>query len=89
LTEAHAPAPQGLTPQQAADRLRTEGPNELPRPGLRSFGRIVVDVIREPMFGLLLAAGAIYLLLGDLAEALLLLAFASISVAIAIVRCAT
>ncbi len=86
MTEAHAPAPQGLTPQQAADRLRTEGPNELPRPGLRSFGRIVVDVIREPMFGLLLAAGAIYLLLGDLAEALLLLAFASISVAIAIVQ---
>jgi Ca2+-transporting ATPase len=86
LTSPHDPARQGLTPEQAADRLRTEGPNELPRSGVRTLGRIVVDVIREPMFGLLLAAGAIYLLLGDLGEALLLLAFASISVAIAIVQ---
>ncbi len=76
----------GLTPEQAADRLRTEGPNELPRPGVRTFWRVVVDVIREPMFGLLLAAGGIYLVLGDLAEALLLLAFASISVGIAIIQ---
>ncbi len=76
----------GLTPAQAAERLRTEGPNELPRTGVRSLGRIVVDVVREPMFGLLLAAGAIYLLLGDLAEALVLMAFASISVAIAVVQ---
>ncbi|MFO1078959.1 MAG: cation-translocating P-type ATPase [Burkholderiaceae bacterium] len=86
MTSPHDPAHQGLTPEQAADRLRTEGPNELPRPGVRTLGRIVIDVIREPMFGLLLAAGAIYLLLGDLGEALLLLAFASISVAIAIVQ---
>ncbi|MCD6734421.1 MAG: cation-translocating P-type ATPase [Burkholderiaceae bacterium] len=76
----------GLTPAQAAERLRIDGPNELPRPGVRSLGRIVVDVVREPMFGLLLAAGAVYLLLGDLAEALLLVAFASISVAIAVVQ---
>ncbi|MBX3591661.1 MAG: cation-translocating P-type ATPase [Burkholderiaceae bacterium] len=86
MTSPQDPARQGLTPEQAAERLRTEGPNELPRPGVRTLGRIVVDVIREPMFGLLLAAGAIYLLLGDLGEALLLLAFASISVAIAIIQ---
>ncbi len=77
---------EGLTPAQAATRLCTEGPNELPRPGVRSLGRIVADVVREPMFGMLLAAGAVYLLLGDLAEALLLVAFASISVAIAVVQ---
>jgi magnesium-transporting ATPase (P-type) len=38
------------------------------------------------MFGLLIASGAIYFLLGDLQEALLLLAFATISVGIAIVQ---
>jgi len=86
LTPDHDPARAGLTAAQAAERLRTEGPNELPRAGVRTLGRIVVDVVREPMFGLLLAAGAIYLVLGDLAEALLLLAFASISVGIAIVQ---
>jgi len=80
------PGRTGLAPAQAAERLRIDGPNELPRPGVRSLGRIVLDVVREPMFGLLLGAGAVYLLLGDLAEALLLVVFASISVAIAVVQ---
>ena len=86
LPTFHESIRDGLTPGQAAERLRADGPNELPRTGTRTLARIVVDVVREPMFGLLLAAGAIYLVLGDLAEALLLLAFASISVAIAIVQ---
>ncbi|RPH66212.1 MAG: ATPase, partial [Burkholderiales bacterium] len=77
---------EGLSPAQAAERFAAEGPNELPRAGARPLGRIALGVIREPMFGLLLAAGAIYLLLGDLAEALLLMAFASISIGIAIVQ---
>jgi Ca2+-transporting ATPase len=47
---------------------------------------VAFDVVREPMFGMLLAAGAIYFVLGDLAEAALLLAFASLSVGIAIVQ---
>ncbi len=38
------------------------------------------------MFALLLGAGAIYLLLGDTVEALLLLAFASLSVVIAVIQ---
>ena len=38
------------------------------------------------MFALLLAAGTIYLVLGDLAEAMMLLAFATLSVTIAIVQ---
>jgi Ca2+-transporting ATPase len=48
--------------------------------------RLVADVVREPMFGLLLAAGGLYAALGDLTEALVLLAFACLSVAIAIVQ---
>lgn len=80
------PAPAGLPQREAERRLRVEGCNELPRPDRRSLPRIVLEVLREPMFGLLLAAGVIYLLLGSLEEALLLLAFATISVAIAIVQ---
>ncbi len=38
------------------------------------------------MFALLPAAGTIYLVLGDLAEAMMLLAFATLSVTIAIVQ---
>ena len=78
--------PQGLSESEAAARLRAEGANELPRAGHRTLLRIVIDVFREPMFGLLVGAGVIYLLLGDLTEALLLLAFATISVAITIVQ---
>jgi P-type Ca2+ transporter type 2C len=76
----------GLSQGEAAARLRSEGPNELPRAGHRTIPRIVADVFREPMFALLVGAGIVYLLLGDLAEALLLLVFATISVVITIVQ---
>ena len=76
----------GLTEAEAAARLARVGPNELPRAGQRRFLRIVRDVVLEPMFGLLLASGLIYLLLGDRVEALILLLFASLSVAIAILQ---
>lgn len=77
---------QGLSRAEAAARLAREGYNELPRAPKRSFARIVREVLREPMFQLLLAACVVYLLLGDLAEALLLLGFASGSVIISIVQ---
>ena len=76
----------GLTASKAAERLRQEGPNELPRSGRRNLPRILRDVLAEPMFALLLGAGVIYLMLGDRLEALLLLIFASLSVAIAVIQ---
>ncbi len=76
----------GLTQADARARLRDEGFNELPVGDGRGILRIVVDVLREPMFSLLLAAGAIYLLLGDLGEAIVLLAFATLSVLITVVQ---
>lgn len=69
-----APEPrQGLSPDEAARRLRAEGPNELTRARNRSLRDIVLEVLREPMFMLLVAGGLIYLLLGDVHEALVLL----------------
>ena len=76
----------GLSTVEAKARLEAEGPNELPREGARPLFAIAFEVIREPMFGLLLAAGGIYLVLGDRVEAGLLLGFASLSVAITIVQ---
>ncbi len=86
LTNPLPAAAQGLSEIDAAARLEAEGPNELPRPDRRTALRILLDVVREPMFALLLGAGAIYLLLGDLAEALILLIFATASVSIAVVQ---
>jgi len=76
----------GLSQEDAQARLRAEGFNELPAGDGRGILRIVADVLREPMFSLLLAAGAIYLVLGDLGEAIVLLAFATLSVLITVVQ---
>src|SRR5215472_4892656 len=76
----------GLSEREAGARLKAEGPNTLPAADRRSFGRIILEVLREPMFALLLAAAVIYLILGDLTEAVVLAVFASTSVLIAVVQ---
>src|SRR5947209_19950350 len=65
----------GISQAEAVERLKLEGANELPSSKPRTICEIAWGVVREPMFVLLLAAGGIYLGLGDLQEALLLLTF--------------
>jgi Ca2+-transporting ATPase len=65
----------GLSEEEAAARLKEEGYNELPSSKRRSAFAIAVEVVREPMFLLLIAGGAIYLMLGDVREAMMLLGF--------------
>ena len=65
----------GLTTREAERIFGEEGPNELPSSKQRGSLRIALDVMREPMFLLLVACGAIYLVVGDMQEALMLLAF--------------
>lgn len=65
----------GLSGEEARTRLVTEGYNELPSSRNRSIWSIAYEVLREPMFLLLVACGGIYLLLGDVHEALMLLGF--------------
>ncbi|MYN44834.1 HAD-IC family P-type ATPase [Pseudoduganella sp. FT93W] len=74
-------AASGLSSAAARQRLQTLGPNELPVSRPRSNARLLRDVVAEPMFLLLVACGAIYLLLGDPDEALMLLGFVAIVVA--------
>ena len=63
----------GLTAAQAAQRLAEDGPNALPGDQRRTLLGIARETLREPMFLLLLAAGLLYLVLGDLQEGLILL----------------
>jgi P-type Ca2+ transporter type 2C len=63
----------GLSEQEAAARLRTEGANELPSTKPRGLLAIAWEVIREPMLLLLVGAGAIYLFLGELRDSIVLL----------------
>ena len=75
ITDSDARRFSGLTEAEAADRLRKDGPNELPSAGKRGVLRIAFEVLREPMFLLLLASGVIYLVLGEPRDALMLLGF--------------
>ena len=65
----------GLSEAEVAARLQQHGYNELPSSKGRSIFATAWDVVREPMFLLLLACGTIYLLLGDVQEAVMLLGF--------------
>jgi Ca2+-transporting ATPase len=65
----------GLTSQQAQDKLKTEGYNELPSSKPQSIFQIALGVVKEPMFVLLVACGSLYLLLGDIQEGLMLMSF--------------
>lgn len=86
-----APAPvddrrTGLSDEQVRERQARYGPNEIPHRDERSLARIIGEVLREPMLALLLAAGFVYLLLGDRLEAAILLLFATFSVAISVIQ---
>lgn len=63
----------GLTAAQAAQHQREDGPNTLPGDQRRTLKSIARETLRDPMFMLLLAAGSLYLLLGDLHEGFVLL----------------
>jgi len=78
--------PSGLTEEEAARRLAREGPNELPASKKRGPFRIALEVVKEPMFLLLIACGSLYLLLGDIGEAFLLLGFVFVIVGITFVQ---
>jgi Ca2+-transporting ATPase len=65
---------EGLTSAEAAARLAADGPNALPSPERRGTLALALSVAREPMFLLLAAATAVYLIVGDLHEALVLAA---------------
>ncbi len=78
--------PTGLDEQEAARRLQADGYNELPRQGRRGIPRILLDVVRDPMLAMLLGAGFIYMVLGDKQEAMILVAFAGLSILITVVQ---
>lgn len=63
----------GLSSAEAAQRIKTLGFNELPTSHSKNILLIALEVIKEPMFILLISCGSLYLLLGDYTEGLILL----------------
>ncbi|MEJ2696873.1 MAG: cation-translocating P-type ATPase [Candidatus Sulfobium sp.] len=72
----------GISDAEAAARLKTGGYNEIPSARKRSVLEIAAEVVREPMFLLLIAGGTIYFFLGDIREAAMLLFFVFVVMAI-------
>ena len=76
----------GLTSAEASARFAADGPNELAKASRRSALRIVGEVLREPMLALLLLGGLAYLAIGDLTDAIILLAFATFSIVLTVIQ---
>ena len=72
----------GLTDGEVRERLATEGYNELPASKQKTFFHILLNVLREPMFLMLIACGMLYMLLGDHEEALMLIGFVVVIIGI-------
>ena len=83
---AGEPAGRGLSAAEAAGRLAADGPNLLPGAQSRNTFAIALEVLREPMFLLLVASSGIYLILGDLSEALVLAASIVVVMVITVVQ---
>jgi Ca2+-transporting ATPase len=74
----------GLSSAVAAERIKTEGYNELPEQKNHGIIGIVLEVVREPMFILLVASGLIYFFLGDVSEGIMLMSFVFVIIVITI-----
>lgn len=74
----------GLSSAAAAARLARDGPNELSPSRRGTTWPMVIRLVREPMFLLLMLAGLVYLMVGDAADAFLLLGFVAMTMSITI-----
>ncbi len=63
----------GLTSIEAKAKLAANGFNELPSAKPKTIWRIALEVIKEPMFLLLVGCGTLYMVLGDYQEGFVLL----------------
>jgi Ca2+-transporting ATPase len=86
MTAEPAPDPEGLTSDEAAERLSADGPNDIATSSRRTLAAHALALAAEPMSLLLLACGGVYLLLGDRQESLMLLGFVVFILGITLVQ---
>src|SRR5512142_107602 len=76
----------GLSAEESRRRLEADGPNELPTQKKKGLARAALEVAREPMFLMLIAAGGLYLTMGEPADAAMLLGFVLVVMGITLVQ---
>ncbi len=74
----------GISEQEARQRLEQFGPNELKDGTDRSFFKIVLDALCEPMLLILIGIGTIYLILGEIEEVFSLITFLFLIISITV-----
>ncbi|MBF0158504.1 MAG: cation-translocating P-type ATPase [Magnetococcales bacterium] len=78
----------GLSEKEAAARLQAEGANELPSSRGHNLLEIILEVMKEPMFLMLVACGGVYFLMGreHWGDAFMLLGFVVLIIGITVVQ---
>ncbi|MBU6153151.1 MAG: cation-translocating P-type ATPase [Bdellovibrionales bacterium] len=76
----------GISEFTAQKRLEEEGQNVLPHSGAKPVGRLILEVLTEPMVLLLSVCGILYSLIGEPGEALMLLVSLVLMVLITLVQ---
>ena len=66
---------QGLSSKLAQEKLRSHGYNEIQDAQSKNILQIAMEAIKEPMFILLMSCGALYLILGEYTEGIILLSW--------------
>ncbi len=74
----------GLSEKEAKTRLTNDGFNEILKEKNKSFLRIVLEVLKEPMFILLIACAIIYIFIGDLEGSIMLICCVGLIIGITI-----
>lgn len=81
-----SPQLRGLTADQAVARLLASGPNELPTGSNRNVFQVARDVLREPMFLLMVGAAMVYLSVGSVAEGLFMSAAGIVTIGLVVAQ---
>src|SRR5688572_33232967 len=63
----------GLDSEEVNKKLKEDGYNELPSAKPKNLLRIVKEVVKEPMFLLLISCALLYMILGDYREGSIML----------------
>lgn len=74
----------GIQSFEAKSLQEKYGFNELPQENNDSFLKSLYEVLTEPIFGLLILAGLIYLIIGEVNDAITLMGFIAISIGITV-----
>jgi Ca2+-transporting ATPase len=72
----------GVSEEEATSRLAAEGYKEIPQAKKKSIVSLLLEIVKEPMFLLLIACGVLYLVLGDFKEAMMLMGFVFVIIGI-------